>query len=265
MVASGKTPAQVAILLGGLGTRLGHRTAHIPKGLIPVRGRPFLAHQLDMMASHGVTDVVLCVGHRAEQIERYVDGGRAWSLTVRYSHDGPHLLGTAGALRRALPLLAPDFVVSYGDSYVALDYPDLLRAHATTRRAATVAVYENAGRWDRSNIVLDGERVAVYDKYRDHPGMTWIDAGVTALRRGWVASLPADRALDLAEQFDVLAMSGDMGAYPTTERFYEVGSPSGLAEFRYVVAARLRAERGREIPARQGRSARGRRAAGAPA
>ncbi|MHB8674783.1 MAG: nucleotidyltransferase family protein, partial [Candidatus Limnocylindrales bacterium] len=102
---------QVAILLGGLGTRLGHRTARIPKGLIPVRGRPFLAHQLDMMAGHGVTDVVLCVGHRAGQIERYIGDGTLWSLKVRYSPDGPQLQGTAGALRQALPLLASDFVV----------------------------------------------------------------------------------------------------------------------------------------------------------
>lgn len=238
MIATGVPPVQVAILVGGLGTRLGHKTARIPKGLIPVRGRPFLAHQLDMMAGHGVTDIVLCVGHRADQIERYVGDGRAWSLTVRYSHDGPQLLGTAGALRRALPLLAPDFVVSYGDSYVALDYPDLLRAHADAGPAATVAVYQNAGRWDRSNIVLERDRVAVYDKYRDHPGMTWIDAGVTALRRSWVARLASSGPLDLAEQFNALARAGGMAAYRTDERFYEVGSPAGLAEFRRVVAAR---------------------------
>lgn len=231
-------PVQVAILLGGLGTRLGHRTARIPKGLIPVRGRPFLAHQLDMMAGHGVTDVVLCVGHRAGQIERYVGDGTPWSLKVRYSHDGPQLQGTAGALRQALPLLASDFVVSYGDSYVKLDYPALLRAHQTGGRAATVAVYQNEGRWDRSNIVLEGDRVAVYDKYRDHPRMTWIDAGVTALRRSWVAGLASTGPLDLAEQFNALAHAGGMGAYRTAERFYEVGSPAGLAEFRRVVAAR---------------------------
>lgn len=192
------------------------------------------------MATHGVTDVVLCVGHRGRQVERFVGDGSAWGLRVRYSSDGPTLLGTAGALRQALPLLAPSFAVAYGDSYVTMDYPALLRAHETAGRAATVAVYQNAGRWDRSNIVLDGDRVAVYDKYRDHPGMTWIDAGVTALDRRWVAALPAGHPVDLAEQFHGLAKAGDMGAYRTTERFYEVGSPAGLAEFRRLVAARDR-------------------------
>ncbi|MHB8674784.1 MAG: glycosyltransferase family protein, partial [Candidatus Limnocylindrales bacterium] len=122
--------------------------------------------------------------------------------------------------------------------YVKLDYPALLRAHQTGGRAATVAVYHNEGRWDRSNIVLEGDRVAVYDKYRDHPRMTWIDAGVTALRRSWVAGLASTGPLDLAEQFNALADAGGMAAYRTDERFYEVGSPAGLAEFRRVVAAR---------------------------
>ncbi len=231
---------QVAIILGGLGTRLGSRTTRRPKALVPVRGRPFVAHQLELMAEHGVTDVVVCVGHRGRQIERFVGDGLAWGLSVRYSSDGPNLLGTAGALRQALPLLAPSFAVTYGDSYVTMDYPALLRAHETAGRAATVAVYQNAGRWDRSNIVLHGDRVAVYDKYRDHEGMTWIDAGVTALDRRWVAALPAGRPLDLAEQFHLLAQTSRMGAHPIRERFYEVGSPAGLAEFRRLIAARAR-------------------------
>lgn len=231
---------QVAIIVGGLGTRLGSRTARRPKALVPVRGRPFLAHQLELMAGRGVTDVVLCVGHRGGQIERFVGDGRGWGLNVHCSRDGSSLLGTAGALRQALPLLAPSFAVAYGDSYVTMDYTALLQAHVASGRAATVAVYENADRWDRSNIVLDGDRVAMYDKYRDHEGMTWIDAGVTALDRRWVAALPAGRPLDLAEQFHLLARAGEMGAHPIRERFYEVGSPAGLAEFRRLVAARAR-------------------------
>jgi N-acetyl-alpha-D-muramate 1-phosphate uridylyltransferase len=234
---------QVAIIAGGMGTRLGTRTSRRPKALIPVRGRPFLDHQLELMAGRGVTDVVVCVGHGGAQIERFVGDGRRWGLNVLCSRDGPFLLGTAGALRQALPLLAPSFAVAYGDSYVTMDYTALQQAHVASGRAATVAVYENADRWDRSNIVLQGDRVAVYDKHHHRPGMTWIDAGVTALDRRWIAALPAGRPLDLAEQFNVLAQAGELGAHPIDERFYEVGSVAGLAEFRRLLAARARTSR----------------------
>jgi NDP-sugar pyrophosphorylase family protein len=207
--------------------------------MVPVRGRPFLAHQLELLAGCGVTDVVLCVGYRGRQVERFVGDGHRWGLSVRCSRDGPSLVGTAGALRNAVHLLAPWFGVVYGDSYVPMNYPALLRTHVAKGRAATVAVYENADRWDRSNIVLDGDRVAVYDKRRHHPGMTWIDAGVTALDRDWVAALPAGQPMDLAEQFASLARAGQLGALRIRERFYEVGSPAGLAEFRRLIAVRV--------------------------
>jgi len=238
---------QVAILAGGLGTRLGGRTARRPKSLVPVRGRPFISYQLELLASHGVRRVIVCVGHRSGQLERYVGDGRPWGLHVRYSHDGPRLLGTAGALRHALPLLDSTFAVLYGDSYIPVDYPALLDRHLRGGRPATVAAFENHDRWDRSNLVLDGDDVAIYDAQHRQPGMTWIDAGTTALERSWLAELPAAVPLHLADRMHELAAAGQLAAYRCRERFYEVGSLAGLAEFRRFIHERDR----REGPDRQ--------------
>ncbi len=104
----------VAILAGGLATRLRPITEKIPKALVPVAGKPFLAHQLELLHRQGFRHVVLCVGHLGEQIETAFGDGRDYGLELEYSYDGPDLVGTAGALRQALPRLGDSFLVLYG-------------------------------------------------------------------------------------------------------------------------------------------------------
>src|SRR5512133_904030 len=101
--------APVAILAGGLATRLRPITETIPKSLIEVCGEPFIAHQLRLLRSRGIEEVVLCIGYLGEQIEKVIGTGSAFGLRVRYSFDGKELLGTGGAIRRALDLLGEDF------------------------------------------------------------------------------------------------------------------------------------------------------------
>ncbi|MDB5354444.1 MAG: nucleotidyl transferase [Phycisphaerales bacterium] len=117
----------VALLAGGLATRLRPITQAIPKALVDVGGRPFIDHQLSLLARHGVRDVVLCLGHLGAQVEEYVGDGSSHGLNVRYSYDGETLVGTAGALRWALPMLGDVFWVMYGDSYMDIDYPAVLK------------------------------------------------------------------------------------------------------------------------------------------
>ena len=115
------TPS-VAILAGGLATRIRPITDKIPKALIPIRGRPFVEYQLDLLAEMGLRHVVLCTGYKGEMIEDHLGDGSRFGLSVEYSHDGEILLGTGGALKRALPRLGNRFVVIYGDSYLDEDY-----------------------------------------------------------------------------------------------------------------------------------------------
>src|ERR1700693_3124601 len=111
----------VAILAGGLATRLRPVTEAIPKSLIEVAGEPFIAHQLRLLRREGIRRVVICVGHLGDMIRAFVDDGARFGLDVAYSFDGSMLLGTGGALRQALPLLEEPFYVLYGDSYLDID------------------------------------------------------------------------------------------------------------------------------------------------
>lgn len=222
---------QAVILAGGLATRLGPRTLHLPKALVPVAGRPFLDWQLERIAAHGYERLVLCVGHLGEQIEDHVGDGQRFGLEVRYAYDGPTLLGTAGALRRALSSLEEAFLVTYGDSYLPFDYAGPLRdllAHPGA--SGTMSVYRNRGQWDASNTRVEGEHVARYEKGVAAAEFDHIDYGALALRRAVISSIEPDVPHDLAAVLSALARSGTLRAYPAQERFYEIGSEQGLRD-----------------------------------
>jgi MurNAc alpha-1-phosphate uridylyltransferase len=230
---------QAVVLAGGLATRMRPHTLTLPKSLLEVAGRPFIDWQLERLAACGLREVVLCIAHLGERIREHVGDGARWGVRVAWSEDGGKLLGTAGALRAALPLLAPTFLVTYGDSYLPFDYADPFRAleqHADCD--GVMAVYKNDGRWDASNVVTDGAWVIRYEKggARDST-FDHIDYGATALRRAVIEALPAGGALGLDVLQHDLARAKRLRACVARARFFEMGSPEGLAELdRYLRA-----------------------------
>jgi MurNAc alpha-1-phosphate uridylyltransferase len=228
----------VAILAGGLATRLGKTTETIPKALLEVAGKPFVVHQLALLRAHGVTRVVLCVAHLAEQIEAALGDGRAYGVEIAYAHDGGMLLGTGGALRRALPLLGERFLVLYGDSYLMCDYGDVARVFERSGKLGLMTVYDNRGRYDASNVVYRDGRIVCYDKAVKSPAMTHIDYGLGALRAEALAGYPAELRLDLATVYQDLIARDQLAGYEVAERFYEIGSPAGLEETRALLSAK---------------------------
>lgn len=227
---------QCVILAGGLGTRMRPRTERIPKALLPVNGVPFVDHQLRWLAGHGVAEVVLCIGHRGAQIREHVGDGARLGLRVRYVDEGEDLRGTGGALRWALDqgALADSFLVTYGDSYLPVDFGEMARAFERSGAPAMMAVFRNRGRWEASNAVVAGDRVTLYDKRRRGraaAGMEYIDYGLLALRRSVVEERLAPGAgADLADLLHQLSLEGRLAAHEVAVRFYEIGSPSGLAD-----------------------------------
>ncbi|WP_421999481.1 sugar phosphate nucleotidyltransferase [Reyranella sp.] len=228
---------QSVILAGGLGTRLQAITKEIPKALVPVRGRPFAAYQLDWLARQGVTEVVYCIGYKGSQIVDFVGDGSAWGLRVSYADEGRELLGTGGALRHALATtgLRPSFFVLYGDSFLPIAYPPVLERFARSGKPALMTVMRNDNRWDRSNVVYDPPLVALYDKHCDErvrATMTHIDYGLLVLSSNLVETeIPKAAVVDLADVLGRLSRRGALAGYEVAQRFYEVGSPTGLADF----------------------------------
>ena len=228
----------VAVLAGGLATRLRPITEKIPKSLIPVAGKPFLAHQLDLLRSRGIRRAVLCVGHLGEMIRRDFGNGAAFGLQLDYSFDGPELLGTGGAIKRALPLLGMEFFVLYGDSYLPIEYRPVAEFFRRSGKPGCMTVYRNEGRYDTSNVVFHDGKVVVYDKKHRLPEMQHIDYGLSLFQAAAFNAYPADERFDLAEVMGRLVREKQLAGYEVRERFYEIGSPAGLAELESLLQSK---------------------------
>ena len=230
MVVFATMKRQVVILAGGLATRMQPRTLTVPKLLLEVAGRPFADLQLELLARCGYRSVVICIAHLGEAIRAHVGDGSRWGLAVDYSEEGPSLLGTGGALRAAAEKLEPTFLVTYGDSYLPFDYAaplTMLEAHDDCD--GVMSVFKNEGKWDASNVKTDGAWVLAYEKGTKDSGFDHIDYGAIALRKSAVLELPVGEKVGLDVLQARLCQRQRLRAYVAHERFYEIGSPEGLA------------------------------------
>jgi len=233
----------VAIVAGGLSTRLLPVTEKIPKLLVEVAGEPFFSHQLRLLRAAGLEHLVLCVGNLGEQIVDHYGDGSEWGVRIEYSFDGPKLLGTGGAIVRALPLLGKAFFVMYGDSYLTVDYRAVGRAFLDAGKLGLMTVFENRERYDASNVWFEDGEIRVYDKKDRVPQMRHIDYGLSVFRAEAFAGRPADEMLDLAEIQKTLVDAAEMVGYEIRQRFYEIGSHRGLAELDALLRAGKRLSR----------------------
>jgi NDP-sugar pyrophosphorylase family protein len=220
----------VAILAGGLATRLRPLTVTIPKSLVEINGEPFLWHQLRLLRANGVERIVLCVSHLGEQVRDSVGDGREFGLHIDYSFDGSILLGTAGALKRALPLLGESFFVLYGDSYLPIDLGAVETAFRASGKTGLMTVYANQGQWDSSNVEFVDGRILAYNKKLRTVRMRYIDYGLGVLRAAALHRVPEGKSWDLATVYEDLLGAGELAAFEAPRRFYEIGSFGGIEE-----------------------------------
>jgi NDP-sugar pyrophosphorylase family protein len=220
----------VAILAGGLATRLKPITEKVPKLLVDVAGEPFFSHQVRLLRESGLRHIVLCVGYLGERIVDHYGDGEKWGVRIEYSFDGPHLLGTGGALIRALPKLGEAFYVLYGDSYLPIDYLAVGRAFIASGKLGLMTVFENRGSYDASNVWFEDGVIRAYDKKEKLPGMRHIDYGLGLFRAPAFDGYPRDQAVDLSAVQGSLLARGELAGFEVAERFYEIGSHAGLEE-----------------------------------
>ncbi len=224
----------VAILAGGLATRMRPATEKIPKSLLEVGGEPFVNQQLKLLKRKGVDRVVLCVGYLGEMVREVVGDGHQFGLHVDYSFDGAELRGTGGAIKNALPKLGDRFFVMYGDSYLDCDFSAIqnhfVHEEKSSGAKALMTVFKNNGLWDRSNIEFDGSRILVYDKRNITPCMLHIDYGLGIFNADRFDSIGDRGTFDLADLYGQTLKDGVLAAFEVPTRFYEIGSPQGLEE-----------------------------------
>ena len=220
----------VAILAGGLATRLRPITEKIPKSLIEVAGEPFICHQLEYLRRQGISSVVLCVGYLGEMIQEVVGDGSRWDMHVSYSPDGPALLGTGGALRQALQLLGEHFFILYGDSYLPIDFSDVEKTYAARGKKGLMTVLKNRNRWDKSNVEFDAGHITEYNKAVIRPQMHYIDYGLGILQSTALQAYPTGQSFDLSRVYNDLSLADELAGYEVFDRFYEIGSHQGIAD-----------------------------------
>ncbi|MBV8802575.1 MAG: NTP transferase domain-containing protein [Gammaproteobacteria bacterium] len=220
----------IVILAGGLATRLHPITAKIPKSLVEINDEPFIAHQLRLLRSQGIKKIIICVGYLGEQIIEKIGNGDQFDLTISYVFDGPSLLGTAGAIKSAWSQLPDNFFVLYGDSYLPCNYASIQSTFIKSRRQALMTVFKNEGQWDTSNVEFKYGQIIQYDKKNKTPSMQHIDYGLGIFNKNVFMPIPDKTEYDLALVYQTLIVQQELAAHEVTQRFYEVGSFTGITE-----------------------------------
>ena len=220
----------VAILAGGLATRLRPITETIPKALIQIAGEPFIFHQLRYLHQQGVASVVLCIGYLGEMIQDIVGNGSQFGVQVSYSFDGPKLLGTGGAIKAAIPLLGNNFFIFYGDSYLPIDFKSVAKAYFLSNKLGLMTVLKNENQWDKSNVIYQNDSLIEYNKEETKPHMNYIDYGLGILNSGVFNTYPTEESFDLSKVYNHLSLNKQLYGFEVFERFYEIGSHQGILE-----------------------------------
>lgn len=229
----------IAILAGGLATRLHPITQTTPKALIMVGGKPFIHWQLKYLAAQKITDVVFCLGYLAEQISAFVGDGSSYKLNVTYSYDGKQLKGTGGAIKNALPLLGKEFFVIYGDTFLPIEFWKVYDEFMLTEKPGLMTVLRNNNRWDVSNVIFENGRIVEYNKKKQDPRFQYIDYGLGLLKASVFREYDAHSKFDLSEIYHRLSIEGELKGFEVFERFYEIGSSEGIEETSNYLNARL--------------------------
>lgn len=220
----------VAILAGGLATRLRPLTEVIPKALVDVAGKPFIVRQLGYLREQGISHVVLCIGYLGNMVRNVVGTGDSFGLKVSYSEDGPALLGTGGALRKATPHLSDEFFVLYGDSFLPVNFSAVQTAYQLRKQPALMTVIKNRDQWDKSNVLFVESQLIEYNKVEPRAEMAHIDYGLSVVTASLLEQYPIGQSFDLAEMYQDLSLRGQLTGLEVYERFYEIGSHTGLKE-----------------------------------
>jgi N-acetyl-alpha-D-muramate 1-phosphate uridylyltransferase len=226
----------VAILAGGLATRLLPLSETLPKVLFEIAGKPFLDYQLAALREQNLNDIVVCAGYLGEKIQQTFGDGQRYGVHIRYSFDGPTLLGTGGAIRRALPLLGDNFFVLYGDSFLQIDYSAVAAAFFKSGRCALMTVFRNRNLWDNSNVEFADGQIKAYNKKERASTMTYIDYGLAVYSSRVFDVYPPESSFDLSDVLQDLVARNQLAGYEAQTRFYEIGSFAGLQDLMKALA-----------------------------
>lgn len=219
----------VLILAGGLGTRIRDHFPETPKYLVPINGEPFALHQLRLLKKMGFNEIILCVGHKKEPIQKLISDGKQLGLNIRYSEDDENSAGTGGAIKKAAQLVSSPFCVIYGDSYLEFDFQPVYKAFLASKKKALMTVFHNKNELGKSNVGIKDGKIIKFDKENQSSDMEYIDFGFSLFSADAFHELK-DTSFDLSKIIKILISKNELENYIVNYRFYEVGSINGIDE-----------------------------------
>ena len=223
----------IVILAGGLATRLRPITEKIPKSLIEINGVPFVYHQLELLEKKGFKNMHFCLGFLGEQVEKAVKESEYFKrLSISFSYDGNTLLGTGGTIRKIINQLPEYFFVTYGDSYLDIDFNDIQEIFESKKQNynSLMTVYKNKDLFDTSNVIFENGLIELYSKLRKDSRMAHIDYGIGILSNKSMDIYDKNIIFDLAELYEYLSLKRELYGYEVFQRFYEIGSLQGIED-----------------------------------
>lgn len=216
----------VAILAGGLGSRLKTLTKKKPKSLIKIDGEPFIIKQLKILQAQGFKKVVICLGHLSEQVKKEIRSYN-FDMNILFSFDGKDLLGTGGAIKKAFKKLSNPFVVIYGDVYFNLNFKKILYLFENFFfNDSLMIVHRNRRNYEKSNIQLLKKNKILYDKFNTNKKMKYIDHGISVFNKK--SFKKTKKKFDLSELQSKLSYKRKLYGYITKKQSYEIGSLKGI-------------------------------------
>ena len=223
---------QALILAGGEGTRLRPLTSTVPKPVVPLVGRPFIAFMLDWLRTHDVDDVVMSCGHMAEGVRRVLGDGSAYGIRLRFVEE-PRPLGTGGAVKFAEELLDERFLMLNGDVLTDLDLTAQLEQHERTGARATLALVgvEDPSAYGLVRTAPDAAVTEFVEKpSADEIDTNSISAGAYVLEREVLGMLRAGEPASIER--DVFPRLVGNGLYARVHDAYwlDIGTPERYLE-----------------------------------
>ena len=217
---------EAIVLCGGKGSRVSKFTKQIPKCLIDINGKPFLYYQLKLLKKNNINNVIISVGYLAEKIREYVKNNIDF-INIKIKDDGKRLLGTGGAVLKSINFLKNNFFVIYGDSYFNFKIHKLVK-----RNLATMAIFKNNNKYDKSNIEIKNQGKILYYKNNINKKLKFIDYGVSFVNKQIFKGIEKNKKFDLSEFFQEISKKNMLSGYEVKKRFYEIGSYGGIKDFK---------------------------------
>ena len=220
------------ILCGGKATRIRPISLNKPKSLIKINYKPFIYYQLKFLEKNKIQKVIICLGHKGKMIEEYVCS-QNFRMKIIFSYDGKLLLGTGGAIKKALNYLDENFFILYGDSYVRINLKNLQKYFLKFKKKGLMTIYKNQNKYDRSNVGKIKNKY-FYDKNKKNKKLKYnfIDYGINLLNKKAFFYFKNKKKFDLSEVFYLLSKKESLVYKEVNKRFYEIGSFKGINELK---------------------------------